>query len=72
MIQAHQKNNIENTDIKSAKEFMQKIQSKVPLKGLYKVLASCNYNENSLYCPVIIEIKDKTILENNNMHPFLL
>ena len=72
MIQAHQKNRIEHANIKSAKEFMQEIQSKVPLKGLYKVIASCNYNENSHYCPVIIEIKDKTILRNNNMHPFLL
>ena len=72
MIQAHENNSLDNTYMRSAKEFMQKVQYKVPLKGLYKVLASCNYNESSHYSPVILEIKDKTILENNNMHPFLL
>ena len=58
--------------MKSAKEFLQTVQYKVPLKKLYKVLASCQYNESGLYCPVIVEIKDKTILQNNNMHPYLL
>ena len=69
---SHAKNSIHKNDIRSAKSFMQNIQYKVPLKKLYKVLASCQYNENGEFCPVLVEIKDPKILENNNGCPYLL
>ena len=59
---SHANNSIHKKEIRSAKEFMQNIQYKVPLKKLYKVLASCQYNEKGDFCPVLVEIKDPTIL----------
>ena len=36
------------------------IKSTIPLNKLYRIVASCNYNHVSLYCAVLIEIKDET------------
>ena len=69
---AHANNSIHTNEIRSAKEFMQNIQYRIPLKKLYKVLASCQYNEKGDFCPVLVEIKDKVIKKNNNGCPFLL
>ena len=41
MRSAHDNNSIDKTEIRSAKEFMNKVQYRVPLKKLYKVVASC-------------------------------
>ena len=35
------------------------IKSNIRLDKLYRVVASCNYNHVSLYCAVLIEIKDE-------------
>lgn len=51
---------------------MSKVMDSVPLKKLYKVVASCNYNEKADFCPVLLEVIDKTILEHNNGCAFLL
>ena len=51
---------------------MRNVMYSVPLKKLYKVVASCNYNENALFCPVLLEVIDKTIKKNNNGFAFLL
>ena len=72
MRSAHDSNSIDKTEIQDAKDFMNKVQYRVPLKKLYKVVASCQYNEKGDFCPVLVEIKDKTILENNNGCRFLL
>ena len=44
----------------------------IPLDKLYKVIASCQYNEKAEYCPVLVKIIDPTILMKNNQFPFLL
>ena len=44
----------------------------VPLNKLYKIMASCQYNENAEFCPVLIEVIDKKILEQDPEHPYLL
>ena len=51
---------------------MRNVMYSVPLKKLYKVVASCNYNEKADFCPVLLEVMDRTILQNNNGCAFLL
>ena len=68
----HWENAPENIQCRSSEEYMQKVMYKVPLNKLYKVFASCNYNERSLYCPVLVKIMDKDILKKNFGKQFLL
>ena len=42
---------------------MKGVMYSVPLNKLYKVLSSCNFNENSRFCPVLVQIIDKKIIE---------
>ena len=51
---------------------MKKVMYYVPLDKLYKVIASCQYTENSDFCPVLVKIVDKQILEHNQGLPYLL
>ena len=44
----------------------------VPLYELYEVMASCQYHENATFCPVLLRINDRKILEYNDKMPFLL
>ena len=69
---AHKDNSLLGNQYKSAKEFMRHVKDQAPLNKLYKVIASCNYNEDGDFCPVLVEIIDKKILQNNNHQPFLL
>ncbi len=46
----------------SSKDFMNNVMFKVPLHELYKVIASCNYNEENYFCPVLVKIIDEQIL----------
>jgi hypothetical protein len=57
---------------RTAKEYMQKVMYEVPLNKLYQVVASCNYNENSLFCPVLLKITDPKILGFNKDKKYLL
>ena len=59
---AHSKHAPEANQYNTAKEFMRNVMYSVPLKKLYKVVASCNYNEKADFCPVLLEVIDKTIL----------
>ena len=45
---------------------------RVPLSKLYKVLGSCQYNEEGEFCPVLLEIKDESIIAKNNGLPYLV
>ena len=49
------------------------IKDTIRLDNLYKVVASCNYNHVSLYCAVLIEIKDVKAKKRNGVEkPYLL
>lgn len=37
---------------------MHKVMYQVPLNQLYEVVASCNYDERSDFCPVLIRIRN--------------
>ena len=52
---------------------MRHVMYTVPLSELYKVLASCNFNEQNEFCPVLVKIVDEQILKlrDKNMR-FLL
>ena len=69
---AHRTNAPAENQYKSAKDFMRNVMYSVPLNKLYKVVASCNYNEKADFCPVLLEVKDKSILQHNHRCPFLL
>ena len=44
----------------------------VPLDKLYQVIASCQYNEGAIFCPVLVKIIDPTVLLNNAGKEYLL
>ena len=37
---------------------MKDVMFKVPLHELYNVIASCNYNADNYFCPVLVRIID--------------
>ena len=45
---------------------------KVPLHELYNVIASCNYNAENYFCPVLVKIIDQETLIKNDMYLYLL
>ena len=45
---------------------MANVMYSVPLSKLYQVVASCQYNEGAEFCPVLVKIKDETILDLEN------
>ena len=51
---------------------MNKVMYSVPLNKLYQVMASCQYNEDSEFCPVLVKIVDEDILRINLGKRFLL
>ena len=51
---------------------MDDVMYSVPLNKLYRIMASCQYNEDSKFCPVLIEITDPIILKKNNEMRYLL
>ena len=51
---------------------MKMVSYSVPLNKLYRIMASCQFIEGSDFCPVLVEIKDKTIIQINNGATFLL
>ena len=51
---------------------MKAVMYSVPLSKLYRVVASCQYNENGEFCPVLVEIVDEKILMMNDMRKYLL
>ena len=44
----------------------------MPLNELYVIMASCNYFDNQVFCPVLIRMVDPTILELNFPNQYLL
>ena len=70
--QAHEQYSLRNKQFKSSKQFMKEVMFTVPLDSLYTVLASCQYNEESYFCPVLVRIEDPEILRKNNNLRYLL
>ena len=68
----HKEWSLEKNQFSNAKQYMRKVMYEVPLNKLYKVIASCLYEEDAKFCPVLVKIIDKVILEDNANHPFLL
>ena len=74
ILEQHRKNSLENSEnqFRSASEFMEKVQYRVPLHHLYEVVASCVYTEGADFCPILVKIVDKTILEVNKGMRYLV
>ena len=72
MRKAHADNGLTGNQCASAKGFMKKVMYQIPLRKLYQVVASCQYEEESDFCPVLVKINDETILKGNDSMPFLL
>ena len=51
---------------------MKEVMFKIPLTKLYKLEASCQYNEDSNFCPVLVRITDKQVLKEYGGKLFLL
>lgn len=58
---AHNRMKLSENQAKTAKDYMQQVMYSVPLNQLYKLMASCNYNENADFCPVLVRIMDPII-----------
>ena len=71
---AHNDNNLEEnlSSIRTASDYMKKVEFKVPLNQLYEVEASCYDTEGADYCGLLVRIVDKTILSMNADLPYLL
>ena len=63
MKDAHDNNDIEKNEHKTANDFMEKVQYKVPLDDLYKVISSCNYMDGAKFCPVLVKVINDDILK---------
>ena len=56
----------------SAKDYMDKIAYHVPLEKLYEIVACCQFEEGSKFCPVLIKINEAQIIAVSGGKPFLL
>ena len=72
--EAHKENDLELnlSSIRTASDYMKKVEFKVPLNQLYEVVASCYDTEGADYCGILVRIVDKTILSLNHDLPYLL
>lgn len=68
----HEEHSLKKNQCENPKEMLGKLSFKVPLDKLYRLVASCNYNVQNRFCPVLVEIKDKVALLANNEKPYLL
>ena len=51
---------------------MKGVMYEVPLRKLYQPIASCQFNSDGKFCPVLVKINDKTIKEKNGGLPYLI
>lgn len=45
-----------NLRLDSESSYLSALQKLVPLKDLYDLEASCNYNQTNLWCPVLLKV----------------
>ena len=72
ILAAHSANSLQGNRITSAKDLMQRVMYQVPLSRLYSIVASCQFDENARFCPILVKINDETIRKNNGGRSFLL
>ena len=72
MKKLHTKYDLNKNQCKTSKDFMKRVMYSVPLNKLYKIMASCQFSDDADFCPVLVKIVDKTILQTNDGFEFLL
>jgi len=40
----------------SGKDYLKAIRNTIPLEGIFKVVASCHFNYDEEYCPVLLKL----------------
>ena len=68
----HEENDLAINQYSTSKQMIEKMVFKCPLDKLYSVIASCNYNIQNRFCPVLVEVKDQIALMKSNGKPYLL
>lgn len=58
ILKAHEKNDLEQSQCDTAKQYMDRIAYQVPLDQLYQIIACCQFEEGAPFCPVLIKIMD--------------
>ena len=51
---------------------MKGVMYEVPLRKLYQPIASCQFNSDGKFCPVLVKINDETIKKNNGGLAYLI
>ena len=64
--------NKDQNQFSTSTKFLKKVMFKVPLDKLYKLIASCQYNDESDFCPVLVKIVDQKVIEINGGKKYLL
>ena len=54
------------------KEYLELLESRVPLDKLYDIEASCHHTEGTDFCGLLVRIVDKKVLKINNGKPWLV
>ena len=54
ILELHKTNKLSENQFGSSKEFMKQVMYSVPLDKLYRVMASCQFAEDSDFCPVLL------------------
>ena len=70
--QFHKENRLETNQAQNSVEFKDQIKYELPLDDIYEVKCSCLYDDAEKYCPVIVKIKDESLIKMNGKLPFLL
>ena len=53
----------ERNQFSNSKKFLREVMFKVPLNKLYELVASCQYNEESDFCPVLVRVVNEKVRE---------
>ena len=61
-----------NENMRESKDYIDKVMFKVPLSKLYKVIASCQFNEKGYFCPVLVQIMDSEVRREHANMEYLL
>lgn len=62
----------EKNQFSNSRKFLKEVMFKVPLDKLYELVASCQYKEESDFCPVLVRVVDKNVRLYNEGKMYLL